>query len=270
MAAATAEDAEMNNLMAKWDAENNVEDVSVTSAEGDDEPEGYDEMLEKFRRTVTVTNNALDNIVLGTSNLEKTMDDFEEMTGVRPLMVVSMNGLGTKSARVAFESCAFLEFIGPDPAQGTFPLAQKLAKIPEGQTVPMHYAVRNSKAADMKDGAWKEQGFECDQVTMIAKDRGMPWKWDMYFLEGHDDGGIVPFFIIWGESHHAAGRLPIVGTLDSVTVRAPASSKVHGLLLGVDDIKAESGDNHFEFSFTTQKGTHKFSGSNLIGISYPK
>jgi hypothetical protein len=41
-------------------------------------------------------------------------------------------------------------------------------------------------------------GFGCDKVTMVAVDRGMPWEWDLIVLEGHNDGGIVPFFVDWG------------------------------------------------------------------------
>jgi Glyoxalase-like domain len=269
---ASNEDDEMKEVMAKWDSEHKDEIASEDSEGGsdDDEPLGYDDMLEKFRRNVTVTNNAFDHVVLGTSNLDQAVDDFEALTGVRPLMVVSHNGCGTKSARVAFEQCAFLELLGPDPKQPSTPLAEKLAMLPEGKLVPVHYAVRNNKSSDLKKSTWSDMGFECDEVTMIAKDKGMPWKWSMYFLEGHDDDGIIPFFVDWGESHHAAGRLPIVGNLEDVVVRGPADNKLHQLLNGVDDINLEKGDEFFECSFTSSKGKHTFSSSSLIGISFPK
>lgn len=264
-------DEDMNKLMAKWDSENPDEaEADVSEAGSDDEPQGYDDMLEQFRRDVTATNNAFDHVVLGCSNLEQAVDDFEKLTGVRPLMVVSLNGCGTKSARVAFQECAFVELLGPDPNQPSTPLAEELAKIPDSQLVPIHYAIRNNKSADMKDSTWSDMGFECDQVTMIAQDKGMPWKWDMYFLEGHDENGLIPFFINWPEGQHAAGRLPIVGKLDKVVVRGPSDNKLHQLLNGVDDINVESGDDFFECSFTSSKGTHTFSSSKLIGISFPK
>lgn len=264
------DDASMKELLAKWDSENKVDDADTDVAtDDDDEPLGYDDMLEKYRRTVNVTNNALDHVVLGTSNLDQAIDDFEKLTGVRPLMVVSHNGCGTKSARVAFEQCAFLEFLGPDDKQPSTPLSEKLSLIPEGAFVPVHYAVRNSEAEDLK-ATWKGMGFEIDNVTMIAKDRGMPWKWSLYFFEGHEDGGLIPFFADWGDAHHAAGRLPIVGELESVTVRGPSDSKLHELLKGVDDIVVETGDDYFEFSFSSPNGKKSFSATSMIGISFPK
>jgi catechol 2,3-dioxygenase-like lactoylglutathione lyase family enzyme len=267
---AADDDASMKELMAKWDSENKVDDADTDVAtDDDDEPLGYDDMLEKYRRTVNVTNNALDHVVLGTSNLDQAIEDFEKLTGVRPLMVVSHNGCGTKSARVAFEQCAFVEFLGPDDKQPSTPLSEKLSNIPEGAFVPVHYAVRNSNAEDLKS-TWKGMGFEIDNVTMIAKDRGMPWKWSLYFFEGHDDGGLIPFFADWGDAHHAAGRLPIVGELESVVVRGPSDSKLHELLKGVDDIVVETGDDYFEFSFSSPNGKKSFSATSMIGISFPK
>lgn len=273
MTAAT-DDAAMDELMKKWDKENQVEDVTDSDDEADDDDcLGYDDMLEKFRREVTVTNNAFDHVVLGASDLDKACDDFEEMTGIRPLMVVSHNGLGTKSARVAFQQCAFLEIVAPDPKQDiNSDLVQKLAKIPSGKLQPVHYAIRNTKSKDFKNTVWSDMKLECDQVTMIAKDRGQPWKWDMFFLEEKDGGvdGMIPFFVNWGDATHSAARLPIVGSLDKVVVRGPSHSPVHKLLQGVSDIDvAQEDDDYFECSFTSSKGQHTFKGSSLIGLSFP-
>lgn len=270
--ATEAEDAHMQDLLAKWEKENNSGDITETDVDDDDEDVdlSYDSVLEKYRRDVVATDNTLDHVVLGTSNLDEAIEQFEKETGVRPLMVVSHNGLGTKSARVAFEQCAFLEIIGPDPAQGSYPLAEKLAKIPQGQLVPVHYAVRSSKSKEYKTTTWKDIGLECDEVTMVAKDRGMPWQWHMFFMEGHEDGGLMPFYIDWGEAHHAAGRLPIVGLLGEVKIRGDSSSKLHQLLDGVDGVDVAPGTNHFEVSFTSPNGKKTFSGSSLIGIAFPK
>jgi catechol 2,3-dioxygenase-like lactoylglutathione lyase family enzyme len=269
MSASVAEDDHAKELMAKWDAENPVDDSNIPDADID-EPLGYDDMLEKYRRDVNVTDNAFDHFVLGTSNLDKAVDDFEKLTGVRPLMVVSHNGCGTKSARVAFQSCAFIEFLGPDPKQTPdTTLAQALSRIPEGELVPVHYSVRTTRSEELKK-SWDDLGFEVDNVTMIAKDRGMPWKWSLFFFEGHEDGGLMPFYSDWGDAHHAAGRLPIVGEIKSVIVRAPAGSKVHKVVGGVTGIDVGTGDNFFECSFTSAKGTHTYSVSSLVGITFPK
>ena len=129
--------------------------------------------------------NCVDQVILGTSDLDKAMDQFEAMTGVRPCIATSMNGAGTKSARVAFEECAYLEIIGPDAKQTETPLKKAVSEIPEGELVPIHYAVRFEKAKELEVRMeWKKMGMEYDQITMVSKDRGMPWLWDMFFIKG--------------------------------------------------------------------------------------
>jgi Glyoxalase-like domain len=274
--------AEMADLMAKWDAENPSDPKDADNdSDVEDDCQGYDDELEKYRRDVYPNDNELDHVLLGTANLESAMQDFEQKTGVKPVMVTSLKGCGTVSARLAFENCIFLEIVAPDPKQPdcTSALKERLAQLPvDGKTsmVPLGYAVRHKKALDMQKERFEPMGFACDQVTMVAHDRMKLWKWDMVFLEGPaaaDDGGLVPFFVNWGDAHHAAGRLPILGTLDSVTVRAPVDHKVHQLLQGVSDVKVDaSGDEKsFEFTFTSKNGSsHTYSGTTLIGVSFPK
>ena len=65
-----------------------------------------DELLTKFRRTLVIPDDSFDHVVLGTSDVERSIEDFEKMTGVRPVYVISLNGLGTKSARGMYP-CTF-------------------------------------------------------------------------------------------------------------------------------------------------------------------
>lgn len=263
-----AEDAEAKKLLEQWDggAGDGGDDVDV---DDDDEEEGYDDILEKFRRDVTATDMSLDHILLGCSDLDAAVEEFNKMTGVEPLMVVSLNGCGTKSSRAAFNDCSFIEIVGPDAKQTDTALKLKLQALPPGKIVPLHYAIRNSESDELRKTTWKDMGLECDKVTMVARDRGMPWKWDMFLLGGHDEGGIIPFFIHWGDSHHAAGKLPIMGDLTSVKVSAPSSSPVHKLLSGISGVSVSEGSNNLEFTFTSPQGSHSFSTADPIGITFP-
>jgi len=269
----TPEDIEAKQLMEKWSKEVDSDTQSIASdGAASGLAEDYDDDLEQYRREVPGANdnNVIDHIVLGTSDLDRALEDFESLTGAKPVMVVSLNGLGTKSARIAFNSCSFLEIIGPDPKQSSRPLGDKLGAIPEGKMIPIHYAVRHRKAPQMKESEFAEMGFpECDQVTMVAKDRGLPWTWDLVFMEGHEDAGLVPYFVNWRDSHHASGRLPVVGDLKTVVVRAPSDNAIHKLLANVEGVETEDGENFVKFQFTSPKGTHTFSGSSLIGVSFP-
>jgi hypothetical protein len=137
--------------------------------------------------------------------------------------------------------------------------------------VPVHYAVRNSQATTrVKKEVLPALGLTVDHVTMVAKDNNKPWLWDVVFLQSHSEGGILPYFIQWRDLH-ASERLPIVGTIDKVVVRAPSDSKLHKILSDpVNGLEVERGEAKFEISFTSGKGTHKFSTPSPIGIVFPE
>jgi hypothetical protein len=192
------DDGDMETLLAKWGIEDDDGDVSDNEQSGKLDA---DEVMEKFRREQgKITDNSLDHILLGCSDLDAQMIAFKEKTGVDAVLAVSLNGCGTKSARVAFEgACCYLEIVGPDDKQVDTPLKKKLKALPPGVLVPLHYAVRSSKADELRKTYWEELGLVTDKLTMVARDKGMPWKWDMYMLGGHKEGGLVPFFIWWGD-----------------------------------------------------------------------
>lgn len=269
------DDAEMRALVKKWERENKIRDGYDVESDDSESSEylNYDDLVEKFRRDVKVTDKALDHVILGACDMDEALDNFEALTGHRPLVATTQKGLGTKSALLAFEQCAFLEIIAPDPMQTQTDRAKKLAKIPSGKLVPVHYAIRNSKSQELKSSLWTAaMKLECDEVTMVSKDRGMPWKWNLFFLEkdGKQDG-MIPVFVDWGKGTHASARNPVLGKLDSVKVHAPSNSHVHKLLGGVSGIKVlDSDEPKFEFKFTTKTGEHVFSSSSLVGAHFPK
>jgi hypothetical protein len=263
----SAEDAEAKKLMTEMGLDGEV--ASDDESEGPMDPE---EILEQFRRTVVIEpDNCIDQIVLGTSDVDKAVDDFEKLTGTRPVWVTSMNGAGTKSARVAFESCAYLEIIGPDPKQPdtSTEFSKALSKLSADEFTPVHYAVRLEKSGnlDVRNGWTKDTGLIFDQITMVAKDRGMPWLWDMYFFKGD---GLHPFFTHWkDDAMHASAKLPIVGKLEKVSVAAPADHAVHKLLESPQGVDLSTGSGKLEFTISSSKGSHTFSCSDPIGISFP-
>lgn len=266
------EDAEAKALMEQWGLNDDNDDDDDIPAKPDTPDEGdYDDYLEQFRRTVYPGEDELDHIILGTNNLDRAVEDFKDMTGIKPVFVVSLNRVGTKSARIAFQlGATFLEIIGPDPKQATptTDLAQALVDLPTSGMVPLHYAVRSSGTIEKK--SWTTSNLTCDRVTMIAKDRGQAWKWDMHIMEGHDEGGLIPYFVDWGDAHHASGRLPIVGELKKVQVQASSTSPVHKLLSVISGIDVSEGDNLLKFTFTSPKGEHTFSCADPFGVVFPK
>jgi hypothetical protein len=260
----TEEDIEMKKLLSNWD-----QDMG-TAEKDDDEEEEEEEDDEPEEREVILDDNVLDHIVLAAADLEKAMAEFKEQTGMDAVIAGTIKGLGIKCARVSFDDATYLEIIAPDPkAPGPIGELLKSKKITE--LTPFHYAIRTTKAEELKDEVSKF-GYVPDHITMFgATKEGKPRKWEMLYLYGHKLGGICPFFINWANSDHPCATLPIVGKLKKLEIRAPSEDPVHQLYehVGVRNIEVEEGKPKFSFSFKSPNGTVKFSTYAAVGFKFP-
>jgi hypothetical protein len=263
-----SEDARMKKLLASWD--DNADDDDSSDSDDDDEDE-EDQPVSATKHDLNLQDNVLDHIVLAAPDLQEAMKEFENMTGIKPSIVGSLRGLGTKSARVGLDNNAYIEIIAPDP-KNSGPIGAALAsELEEGTLVPYHYALRSSEVSDMKDDyVPNELGWQPDHISMFgANADGTPKKWEMLYMYGHGLGGCVPFYIDWGECNHPTASIPEVGALKSFVVRAPAGHKIHDLLSDVKGITVNTGEPMLEFSFGSPEGTITFSADNPKGIKFP-
>jgi Glyoxalase-like domain len=263
------EDERMKALLASWDDDNGDDSSDSDDEEEEEEEEEKPAGATKF--DLGLEDNVLDHIVIASPDFQEALKEFENMTGIKPSVVGSLRGLGTKSARVGLDNNAYIEIIAPDP-KNSGPIGAALAReLEEGTLVPYHYAIRSSEVADMKDDyVPNELGWQPDHISMFgASPDGTPKKWEMLYLYGHRIGGCVPFYIDWGQCDHPSASIPEVGALKNVTVRAPAGHKVHDLLSSVKGIDVEEGDPMLEFSFGSPEGTITFSADNPVGVKFP-
>lgn len=267
---AGSEDDRMKQLLASWDDDNGSGDDSSSASEEEEEEEETKKVgATKF--DLGLQDNVLDHIVLAAPDFQDAMKEFESMTGIKPSVVGSLRGLGTKSARVGLDNNAYIELIAPDP-KNSGPIGAALAsQLEEGQLMPWHYAIRSSEVEAMKDDyVPNELGWQPDHISMFgASPDGTPKKWEMLYMYGHKIGGCVPFYIDWGHCDHPSATIPEVGALKSLVVRAPGGHKVHDLLSTVEGITVEEGEPMLEFSFGSPEGTITFSADNPHGIKFP-
>jgi hypothetical protein len=263
-----SEDARMKQLLASWDDDKEDDDSSDSSDEEDEEEE---KPAGATKADLNLQDNVLDHIVLAAPDFQEALKEFESMTGIKPSIVGSLRGLGTKSARVGLDNNAYIEIIAPDP-KNSGPIGACLAKeLEEGTLVPYHYAIRSSEVEEMKDEyVPNELGWQPDHISMFgAGPDGTPKKWEMLYMYGHKIGGCVPFYIDWGQCDHPSASIPEVGALKSLVVRAPGGHKVHDLLAKVSGISVQEGEPLLEFSFGSPEGTITFSADNPNGVRFP-
>jgi hypothetical protein len=61
-----------------------------------------------------------------------------------------------------------------------------------------------------------------------------------------------------------------MGDFGRLKITAPADSPLHKLLDDITGIQIETGVEHFDFEFTSSTGSHAFTTSQPIGITFPK
>jgi chemotaxis protein histidine kinase CheA len=260
------DDIEMKKLMGDWDDEN--DDDSDDDDDDDDDDDSVES--EASERLVILDDNVLDHIVLAAPDLDEAIKEFETKTGLAPVVAGTIKGLGIRCARVSFSDATYLEIIAPDP-NGPGPIGELIKKMKLTDAVPFHYAIRTSKAEELKDEVGKF-GYTPDHITMFgAKKDGTPKKWEMLYLYGHKLGGICPFFINWSNSDHPCATLPVIGNLKKFTIRAPSDDPIHKLFehIDVEGVNIESGSAKMSFQFKSAEGTIKYESKKLSGFKFP-
>jgi hypothetical protein len=255
----------MKGLLSGWRADHGVSDEECTMESEVKEAE------EKPKNTVDVANlsdNSLDHIILATSDFKDGLNMFEEMTGLKSTLIGSLRGVGTKSARAGLTNGTFIEIIGPDPSAPEGLLGDELRALDDEGTalVPYHYAIRRKTEPKIPNYL----SWDKDEVTMVqGSPNGDLNKWNMTLLYGHSLGGVVPAYVNWGD-YHPTASLASEGSLNSVTVRAPAGHYIHDLVAEVEGLTLEEGKPMLSVSIDTPtKGEVTFWVSDPEGLQFP-
>jgi hypothetical protein len=267
----TTYDRDMQDKISDFMAGSKYENTD----DGDDEA-----TLESARRELDIPtsleDNTLDHIVLACSDIKTGMQDFEEMTGLKPgIVTTKRGGAGVKSSLINLSDNVFIEIIAPIPGTSEG-MSADLQGIAPGKLVAYHYAVRTDDPEKFEENP--PASWEVDKVTMIGagnpdrfdEDGGI-FKWDVVHMYGHGLGGVVPSYVHWREnkSHPTAHLEQQGGRLSNVQVYAPSSSHVHSLLNGVQNVDVNAGEPELIFDIDTPRGSVSFSGKNPTGIVMP-
>jgi hypothetical protein len=251
-------DTKMGKMMQRWLAVRGQEDEL-------DDRTMYDDDVE-------LEDNVLDHVALAVPDLEMAMDQFEEMTGIRPTAVGPLQGLGVKTAHIGLDGNRYLELLGPD-LDNPGSLGQELSELEKGVMVPYHYCIRSSELSRLIEGyVYDVLGWDPDHIAMVqALSDGSIRQWDILTMYGHDLGGVAPCYVRWKDpSHHPKTTLALKATLSSCKVRAPKGHKVHKLISDVGGLDATCGAPLLEVTLATPNGSFTFSSSNPKGLVFPE
>lgn len=177
----------------------------------------------------------LDHIVYAVPDLAAGVEEFTKLTGVVPARGGQHVGIGTANYLVGFGADAFLEIIGPDPAQET-PIRPRPFGIDGlGEPCVMAWAVRTGDL-DAAVSAARERGHEPGEITPMSRatPAGELLSWRLTAADVRNGPALAPFLIDWGSTPTPPSRgLPEV-TLEAFEAIHPRPEGVRAALRALD------------------------------------
>lgn len=180
------------------------------------------------------TLSRVDHIVFAVPHLDGAAATLEMRLGIRPSPGGRHEGRGTRNVLIALGDRSYLEILGPDPE----------ALAPDR---PRWFGV--DRLAAPRLAGWAAAGKDLETLVAEAARRGVRLgdveagsrrRPDGVLLSWHFTdpaaavaGGIVPFFIDWGESPHPADSAARGATLVGFHAEHPDPEKVSEMLAAV-------------------------------------
>lgn len=177
----------------------------------------------------------IDHLIVAAPDLDEGRARAEELLGVEAALGGQHPGFGTRNALISLGKGRYLEIVGPDPDQPD----------PEG---PRLFGVDDLKAPRLV--TWVAKGRDLESLVSRAGryasglgsvhsgGRNQPdgevlaWKVTDPFMPR--EGGVVPFFIDWGETPHPSATAPVGCELVDLRAEHPDAGRVRDILNGLE------------------------------------
>jgi hypothetical protein len=177
----------------------------------------------------------VDHLVYATPDLAQGMAEIERLTGVPPTPGGQHPGRGTRNALIALGADAYLEIVAPDPDQPSPPAGRWLGV--DAATAPRltTWAARGSGLAELRRRA-VERGVPLGAVLSGARQRadGVRLSWRVTDPDPLVAGGVVPFYIDWGDSPHPSRTAARGASLVELRIEHPDVTEVRRMLRVLD------------------------------------
>lgn len=184
-----------------------------------------------FRHRIDSIVRMIDHLLWAAPDLESGRRRIGELTGVEPVRGGRHPGVGTENALLGLGGERYLEIIALDPTQSE---RSSLGLALEGLREP-GLLTWCARASDIEStaGAARRTGLDAGEPTAMSRERpdGSRLEWRLLFLDGHDEGLLLPFFIEWSEGTvHPSRGAPGGCRLERFELVHPDPGKLNGLL----------------------------------------
>lgn len=183
----------------------------------------------------------IDHLVYAAPDLAAAIEQVQQLLGVRAVPGGQHPGAGTRNALIGLGDQTYLEIIGPDPSQPN-PARPRRFGIDELRAPRLvTWAAKSTDLVGIIRTA-KMYGIDLGQVQPGSRRRpdGELLSWKLTASPESNAGGVVPFFINWGQTQHPASTLPKGCTIVDFRAEHPDANRVQaglsalGLKLRVD------------------------------------
>jgi hypothetical protein len=179
----------------------------------------------------------VDHLVYATPDLNRGIEEIERLTGVRASPGGQHPGRGTRNALVALGPATYLEIIGPDPDQPAPNTPRSFGIDSLKQSRLVTWAAKGNDLEQLRLQVERNQ-LQLDAVSAGSRKRpdGVLLSWRTASLATAFGGGVIPFFIDWGQSPHPAQTAAAGLSLVDLRAEHPDAKRVQQLLtkLGLD------------------------------------
>ena len=183
----------------------------------------------------------LDHIVLATPDIATTPDWLAERTGVVASEGGPHVGRGTRNRLCSFGD-TYLEIIGPDPDQPepAEPRSFGIDTLADARLITWA-ARRPDLTSVVRAGATAGLSYTVP-LAMRREAPGVTLDWHLSLPAFDTEGGLLPFFIDWGESPHPSASAAPGLSIVSIHGQHPQPERISALLAALgEDLEVRHG-----------------------------
>ncbi len=212
--------------------------------------------MRKFDGSVTPLLSAIDHLVYATPDLDATIDQIEQLLGVRAAIGGQHPTWGTRNALLSLGPRAYLEIMGPDPSQ---PDPNEPRPFGIDRMLKPRLVTWVARTDDMQSviEAAKRQGLDLGELQERSRTKpdGTVLKWTMTDLSKNREDGVIPYFINWGDSPHPAVSSPKGCRLIKLEAFHPDARRANDLLRSLEiDFQIRNGSVALRATIDSPRG----------------
>ncbi len=173
----------------------------------------------------------IDHLVFATPDLDRGIDEIEDLLGVRPTFGGRHPGRGTRNALLALGSDVYLEIVAPDPEQPDPPGTRAFGLDGLREAKLIAWAAKTGDVDSIRARA-SSNGIVLGEAQDGRRQRpdGIVLSWRFTDPATVSADGLIPFFIDWGRSPHPAAGAPQGGRLAALRAEHPDPDVVQNRL----------------------------------------